>query len=140
MGYARKTDRATGQSVKETGCASETVRAMGQSIPVGNTIIFQTNIDRICKSQQYSFMIRNFIPNLYITQLRGWGGFGTLDPLSINFTQFIVIALFILVIYKINHSISFSELKYKLIEVNVIQPNCLRGSTSDLITILLNKG
>ena len=29
MDYARKTDRATGQSVKETGCASETVRAMG---------------------------------------------------------------------------------------------------------------
>ncbi len=29
MDYARKTDRATGQAVKETVCASETVRAMG---------------------------------------------------------------------------------------------------------------
>ncbi len=94
MDYARKTDRATGQPVKETGCASETVRAMRQFMPVGNTIIFQTNIDRVCKSQRYSFMIRNIIPNLYITKLRGRGGFGTLDPLSINFTQFIIIALF----------------------------------------------
>ncbi len=47
MGYARKTDRATGQSVKETGCASETVRAMGQSMPVNNTIIFLTIMIRI---------------------------------------------------------------------------------------------
>jgi len=31
MDYARKTGRATGQSVEETGCASETVRAMGYS-------------------------------------------------------------------------------------------------------------
>ena len=47
MGYARKTDRATGQPVKETGCASETVRAMGYSMPVNNTIIFLTIMIRI---------------------------------------------------------------------------------------------
>ena len=29
MDYARKTDRTTRQSVKETGCASEMVHAMG---------------------------------------------------------------------------------------------------------------
>ena len=34
MDYARKTDRATGQSVRETGCASETVTPRPGTVPI----------------------------------------------------------------------------------------------------------